>query len=50
MARCVFAALLTIGLMGGLIGAVSAKESPAARSNPQIDYKGFADLTADLEG
>jgi hypothetical protein len=50
MARFVLAALLTIGLMGGSVGAVAAEELSAARSNPQIDYKGFADLTVDLEG
>jgi phage shock protein E len=45
MARLLLAALLSIGLMAG----AAAKERPTARSNPQIDYKGFATLTADLE-
>jgi hypothetical protein len=44
MARLIFAILLTIGLMSG----AEAKEAGAPR-NPQIDYKGFAALTGDLE-
>lgn len=50
MARLLLAALVSIGLMGGLMSLGAAKEPSAARSNPQIDYKGFSDLTADLEG